>query len=239
MGLLARQVDSVRGSRYCQAMSVKELASFAVVAFSAIFFVVDPIAIIPVFLAMTRDDSAEKKRRMAKKAAIATSVTLLTFAVAGNVIFQIFGITIGAFKIAGGALLFLLALDMMKATQSKVRVVPEEEQEGAQRDDIAIVPLTIPMLAGPGAIATTMVVTSKAEGRPLHLAVIVVVIAITGALTWLVLRSAVLIEKRLGTTGLNVLTRVMGLLLAAVAVQFVVDGVGELLPTLLLARPPP
>lgn len=211
-------------------MEVKELASFAVVAFSAIFFVVDPLAIIPVFLAMTRDDSAEKKRRMARKAAIATGVTLLTFAVAGNVIFQIFGITIGAFKIAGGALLFLLALDMMKATQSKVRVRPEEEEEGAQRDDIAIVPLTIPMLAGPGAIATTMVVTSKAEGRPLHLAVIVGVIAVTAALTWLVLRSAVHIEKRLGTTGLNVLTRVMGLLLAAVAVQFVVDGIGELYP---------
>ena len=220
-------------------MSFKELASFAVMAFSAIFFVVDPLAIIPVFLAMTRDDAADKKRRMAKKAAIATSVTLLTFAVAGNVIFQIFGITIGAFKIAGGALLFLLALDMMKATQSKVRVRPEEEEEGAHRDDIAIVPLTIPMLAGPGAIATTMVVTSKAEGRPMHLVVIVVVIAVTGALTWLILRSAVMIEKRLGTTGLNVLTRVMGLLLAAVAVQFVVDGIGELLPTLLAIRARP
>lgn len=218
-----------------------ELASFAVVAFSAIFFVVDPLALIPVFLAMTRGDSAGKKRRMAQKAAIATGVTLLTFAVAGNVIFQIFGITIGAFKIAGGALLFLLALDMMKATQSKVRVRPEEEEEGAQRDDIAIVPLTIPMLAGPGAIATTMVVTSKAEGRPLYLLVILVVILITAALTWLTLRSAVLIETRLGTTGLNVLTRVMGLLLAAVAVQFVVDGLGEVLPKMLatvVARPP-
>lgn len=214
-------------------MALYELALFAIMAFSAIFFVVDPVAIIPVFLAMTRDDSADKKRRMARKAAIATSLTLLTFAVAGNVIFQIFGITLGAFKIAGGALLFLLALDMMKATQSKVRVVAEEEQEGALRDDIAIVPLTIPMLAGPGAIATTMVVTSKAEGRPLHLLVVMLVILFTGAITWLVLRSAVLIEKRLGTTGLNVLTRVMGLLLAAVAVQFVVDGIGELLPTLL------
>ena len=112
-------------------------------------------------------------------------------------------------------------------------MVAEEEQEGALRDDIAIVPLTIPMLAGPGAIATTMVVTSKAEGRPLHLLVVMLVILFTGAITWLVLRSAVLIEKRLGTTGLNVLTRVMGLLLAAVAVQFVVDGIGELLPTLL------
>jgi multiple antibiotic resistance protein len=217
---------------------VTELASFALVAFSAIFFVVDPIAIIPVFLAMTRDDTAEKKRKMALKAGIATGVTLLLFAMAGNLVFQIFGITLGAFKIAGGALLFLLALDMMKATPSRVRVKPEEEQEGAARDDIAIVPLTIPMLAGPGAIATTMVVTSKADGAPLKLAVLVAVIAITGALTWLVLRSALVIETKIGITGLNVMTRVMGLLLAAVAVQFIVDGAGEVLPGVLKQRAP-
>lgn len=210
-----------------------ELLSFAVVTFSAIFFVVDPLAIIPVFLAMTSGDSLAKKRRTARKAAVATSITLLLFAGAGSLIFEVFGITLGAFKIAGGALLFLMALDMMKATSSKVRVKPEEEQEGVERDEVAIVPLTIPMLAGPGAIATTMVVTSKADGRPLYLAVIAVVILVTGALTWLVLRSALLIEQRLGTTGLNVLTRVMGLLLAAVAVQFIVDGAGEVLPGLL------
>lgn len=205
---------------------IVELAQFAVVAFTAIFFVVDPLAIIPVFLAMTRDDSPEKKRRMAFKAGAATIVTLLLFAVAGNVVFQIFGITLGAFKIAGGALLFLLALDMMKAQPSKVRVAPEEQAEGIERDDVAIVPLTIPMLAGPGAIATTMVVTSKADG-PLKLAIVGVVVVVTGVLTWLVLRSALLIETRLGATGLNVMTRVMGLLLAAVAVQFIVDGAAD------------
>ena len=209
-----------------------ELASFAAVAFSAIFFVVDPMAIIPVFLAMTVGDTPEKKRHMAFKAAIATVVTLLVFAIAGNVVFSMFGITLGAFKIAGGALLFLLSLDMMKASPSKVRMRPEEKREGAERDDVAIVPLTIPMLAGPGAIATTMVVTSNAKGRPLYLAVVVAVIVVTGLATWLVLRSALLIEQRLGNTGLNVMTRVMGLLLAAVAVQFVVDGAREVLPAL-------
>jgi multiple antibiotic resistance protein len=215
---------------------VTELLSFAAVAFSAIFFVVDPIAIIPVFLAMTAMDSAEKKRRTALKAGVATVITLLVFAVAGGVIFDVFGITLGAFKIAGGALLFLLSLDMMKATPSKVRVKPEEEQEGVARDDVAIVPLTIPMLAGPGAIATTMVVVSKAAGRPLYLVVVVGVIFVTGALTWVVLRSALLIEQRLGNTGLNVLTRVMGLLLAAVAVQFIVDGAAEVVPSILPAH---
>jgi multiple antibiotic resistance protein len=119
---------------------------------------------------------------------------------------------------------------MMKASPSRVRVRPEEKREGAERDDVAIVPLTIPMLAGPGAIATTMVVTSKAHGDYAKLIVILAVILITGALTWLVLRSALLIEQKLGNTGLNVMTRVMGLLLAAVAVQFIADGAKDLWP---------
>jgi multiple antibiotic resistance protein len=215
------------------AIDVRELFAFAAVSFSAIFFVVDPIAIVPAFLAMTAHDGQEKKRHTAKKAAVATGITLLVFAVAGGLIFRLFGITLGAFKIAGGALLFLLALDMMRAQTSKVRVRPEEEKEGVEREDIAIIPLTIPMLAGPGAIATTMVVMSNAAGRLLHLAVVVVVIGVTALLTFAVLRSALVIERRLGQSGLGILTRVMGLMLAAVAVQFVLDGASDVLPQVL------
>ena len=203
------------------------LLSFALVTFSSIFFVVDPLAIVPSFLAMTAGDSNEKKQRMAKKAGVATTVTLLVFAFAGGLIFQIFGITLGAFKVAGGVLLFLLALDMMRATPSKVRQTEEEAQAGAEKDDIAIIPLTIPMLAGPGAIATTMVCVTNARNLS-EQAVIVVVILLTGLLTWLVLRSALLVETRLGTTGLNVLTRVRGLIVAAIAIQFIVTGLKEL-----------
>ncbi len=206
---------------------MSELWSFTLVTFSAIFFVVDPLAIVPTFLAMTNGDSIAKKHHMAKKAGIATSVTLLLFAVAGGVIFKLFGITLGAFKVAGGVLLFLLALDMMRATPSKVRQTKEEEREGAEKDDIAIIPLTIPMLAGPGAIATTMVVMSNTGDDRWKQLIVGVVVVVTGALTWLILRSALLVEKRLGTTGLNVLTRVMGLIVAAVAVQFVVTGLKE------------
>jgi multiple antibiotic resistance protein len=204
------------------------LVSFALVTFSAIFFVVDPLALVPTFLSMTAGDSVEKKHRMAKKAGLATAVTLLIFAGAGGVIFEVFGITLGAFRVAGGVLLFLLALDMMRATPSKVRQTEAEEREGAEKDDVAIVPLTIPMLAGPGAIATTMVCVSNAKGRLVEQLVVGAVVVVTGLLTWLILRSALLVEKRLGTTGLNVLTRVMGLIVAAVAVQFVVAGLKEL-----------
>lgn len=210
-----------------------DLLTFGLVTLSAIWFVVDPLAVLPSFLAMTSGDSIEKKRAMAKKAAVATVVTLLIFAVAGNVIFQTFGITLGAFRIAGGILLFLLAIDMMRAKTSSVRQTKEEEDEGTAKDDIAIIPLTIPMLAGPGAIATTMVCVSNAQGRPLYLAVVAVVVLVTGLSIWLILRSAIRVEKRLGTTGLNVLTRVMGLILAALAVQFIVDGIGEVLPRML------
>jgi multiple antibiotic resistance protein len=214
-------------------INVADLLRFALVSFSAIFFVVDPLAIVPSFLAMTAHGSDDKKRAMAKKAGIATTITLLVFAVAGGFIFRVFGITLGAFRIAGGVLLFLLSLDMMRAQPSSVRVKPEEEKEGIEKDDIAIVPLTIPMLAGPGAIATTMVVTSNAAARPLYLMMVFLAIVVTGLVTFLVLRSALLVERRLGQTGLNVLTRVMGLILAAVAVQFVVVGIHEVLPDIL------
>ena len=211
-----------------------ELLTFAAVTGSAIFFVVDPLAVLPSFLAMTVGDSIEKKRLTAKKAALATMVTLLVFAAAGNVIFQTFGITLGAFRIAGGVLLFLLALDMMRAKQSPVRQTAEEELEGAAKDDIAIIPLTIPMLAGPGAIATTMVCISNAHGRVAYIAIVVAAIVVTSIAVFFILRSAILVERRLGTTGLNVLTRVMGLILAAVAVQFIINGIADVLPQMLV-----
>ena len=170
----------------------------------------------------------------AKKAALATMVTLLVFAAAGNVIFQTFGITLGAIRIAGGVLLFLLALDMMRAKQSPVRQTAEEELEGAAKDDIAIIPLTIPMLAGPGAIATTMVCVSNAHGRVAYIAIVVAAIVVTSIAVFFILRSAILVERRLGTTGLNVLTRVMGLILAAVAVQFIINGIADVLPQILV-----
>ena len=219
-------------------IDIGSLLKFAAVTLSAIFFVVDPLAVVPSFLAMTAGDDVNKKRATAKKAALATATTLLTFAIAGNLIFSTFGITLGAFRIAGGVLLFLLALDMMRAKTSSVRQTVEEEAEGAAKDDIAIIPLTIPMLAGPGAIATTMVCVSNAAGRPLYLIVVALTIAVTAVSVFLILRSAILVERRLGTTGLNVLTRVLGLILAALAVQFLVDGIGEVLPTVLKHLPP-
>ena len=207
-----------------------ELLSFALVTFSAIFFVVDPFAVIPLFLTVTQGDSPEKKRATAFKAAIVCTVTLLLFAFAGGVIFRLFGITVGAFKIAGGLLLFLLALDMLQAQPSRVRTSPEEETEGIEKSEVAVIPLGIPMLAGPGSIATVTVLMGQSSDSPSRVAVVAGSVALTGLLTFLLLRSSAILSRSLGNTGLNILNRLMGLILAAVAVQFVVNGVADVVP---------
>jgi multiple antibiotic resistance protein len=206
------------------------LLSFSLVTFAAIFFVVDPFAVIPLFLSITRSDDLRKKQRTAFKAAIVTTVTLLAFAIAGSLIFKLFGITIGAFRIAGGILLFVMALEMVQAKRSRVRAAPEEETEGAEKEDVAIIPLGIPMLAGPGSIAMVIVLMGHARPVPVQMGIVLGCIVATGVLTFVILRAAVLLERTLKQTGLNILNRVMGLVLAAVAVQFVVNGIRDVLP---------
>jgi multiple antibiotic resistance protein len=217
------------------ALSMWDNLGFALVNFSAIFFVVDPFAVIPLFLSITQGDDDTKKGRTALRAAAVTTVTLLAFAATGSLIFRLFGITLGAFRIAGGILLFLLALDMVRAQHSRVRVSPEEQTEGVQKEDVAIIPLGIPMLAGPGSIAIVIVLMSHARGSPARMGIVVGCVLLTGVLTFLILRAAVALQRTLHQTGLNILNRVMGLLLAAVAVQFVVNGVAEVLPQILKA----
>ena len=144
-------------------MSDEDL-KFGVVALSAIFFVIDPLANVPVFLTITSSFTAEHRRRVAARAALATWILLSVFAVAGGLIFKAFGISLGAFKVAGGIMLLLMSIDMMRAQPSPTRSTIEEQDESRTRDDIAIFPLAIPMLAGPGAIATVMVLMSRAGG---------------------------------------------------------------------------
>ncbi len=207
-----------------------DLVTFALVSFSAMFFVVDPFAAVPLFLSMTAGDPPAKRHAMALRASVVATTTLLAFGAAGGFLFQMFGITVGAFKIAGGALLFLMALDMLRAQPSRVRTSPEEQSEGLARDDVAVLPLGIPMLAGPGAIATVTVLMGQAGGSPARVAIVVGCVVLTGLLTLALLRASSFLERTLRQTGLNVLNRLMGLILAAVAVQFVVDGLADVAP---------
>ena len=205
--------------------------AFCLSTITTLFFVVDPPAAAPIFLSMTAHDTPEHKRRTAFRAALATFVTLASFAAVGCLIFRLLGISLGAFRIAGGLLLFLLAVDMLRAQRSRQRTSPEEEAEGADKPDISLFPLAIPMLAGPGAISTVMVLMSRVE-QVWHYGVILLAIAVTALGVYYVLTGALFIERRLGQTGLNVLQRVMGLILAAVAVQFVLEGIETVLPAL-------
>jgi multiple antibiotic resistance protein len=202
---------------------------FAVVTLSAIFFVIDPLANMPIFLTITSGDTAEQRRRTAARASFAAWITLTTFAIAGGVIFKALGISLGAFKIAGGLMLLLMAIDMMRAQTSPTRSTPEEQTESIARDDVAIMPLAIPMLAGPGAIATVMVLMSRAAWDPVRTSAVFVAVTITCIATWLLMRSAANAEKLLPKTLLRALERIMGLLLAAVAVEFIAGGVRDMI----------
>jgi len=192
--------------------------------FTSILFIVDPFAVIPTFLAMTARDSPEQRRVLARRGAWTCAITLTAFALGGSLIFKIFGITIGAFKIAGGVLIGLNALDMVQARRSQQRETPVEKAEGIQKEDIGILPLGVPMLAGPGAISTVMVLAGASKSVVTTVGVYVA-IALTAFLTYVTLAAAPRVEQKLGQTGMRILTRLMGLVLCAIAVQFIIDGI--------------
>jgi multiple antibiotic resistance protein len=209
-----------------------EIISFTLLAFSAIFFVVDPFAVVPVFVSMTEGDDEAKRARMALKACLLCAGILTFFALGGGIIFKLLGITLAAFKMAGGVVLMLTALDMLRSQTAATRTSPSEIAEAAEKPDVAIVPLGMPLLAGPGSIAAVMVLAGKST-RWWELVPIVVSILVTAAIAYAVLRAAVRVDKFMGKNGRAILERTMGLLLAAVAVQFIVDGAREALPELL------
>jgi multiple antibiotic resistance protein len=198
------------------------------VSLSAVFFVVDPIGVVPLFLAMTSGDSQEKVRRTAMRACLVACGLMMFFALFGGIIFKVFGVSLGAFRVAGGILLLITALDMLRARPSETRTTPTEEQEGAVKEDVAIVPLAIPLLSGPGAIATAMVLMAK--GKTLTFAIpVLAAILLTFLASYFILRASGVIQRVLRQSGVAIVERVMGLILAAIAVQFIADGGKELL----------
>ena len=205
-----------------------ELLSLGLVSFSAIFFVVDPFSAVPFFLAMTRDHTAEERRVTALRASVAAGLVLAVFAIAGAWVFKLLGISLGAFKIAGGVVLLLLALDMIRTQPSRTRITEGEVEAGAHKEDIAIVPLAMPLLAGPGGIATAIVLMARARGGPWwHAIPVLVAITLTAVGTYVILAGATRTERVLGRTGLAILERAAGLLLVAIGIQFMLDGLGD------------
>lgn len=163
---------------------------------------------------------------MAARAAWTCLIVLLTFSLAGTLIFRLFGITLAAFKIAGGLILGIIGLDMIKARRSPTKETPGETEEGAEKEDVGIIPLGIPMLAGPGSISSVMVLMSQTADWQ-HAIVILCAIAAVAAVSFLVLSAADRVSSHLKQTGIRILTRMMGLLLTAIAVQFVLNGLKD------------
>jgi multiple antibiotic resistance protein len=206
---------------------IEALAQFSLVALSSIFFIVDPLATVPSFLALTSGDPPLKRRRMAKQAAWTCFGVLSAFALAGSLIFKLFGITLPAFKIAGGLLLLLVAFEMLEAKRSGTQESEAELKEGQEKDEVGVTPLGVPMLAGPGAISTAMVL--MAQSRVWWQAIpVFAAIAITAYSSYLILASADRVRGRLGEVGIRILMRLMGLVLTAIAVQFVINGLTDL-----------
>jgi multiple antibiotic resistance protein len=200
---------------------------FSVLALSSIFFLVDPFAALPTFLAVTAGSDKHRKKRIAWKASLTALVFLSAFAVAGQYIFKMFGITLPAFEIAGGVILLLIGLDMLEAKRSATQEVSGDAEEAASKEDAGIVPLGIPMLAGPGAIASVMVLVGQAQNR-WQMVAILGSIFVTAAICYLVLGNSDKVARALGDTGIRILVRIMGLLLVALAVQYFVNGMADL-----------
>ena len=206
----------------------RELLTFSVTAFATIFSIVDPFAAAPVFIAITPDDTDAGRRRMARVAAVVCCCVLLAFAFTGNRIFAFFSITTPAFRAAGGVLLLVLALDMMRARSGPVPQSPEEHQEGVAKSDVAITPLAVPLLAGPGAISTVALLGSNAKGMA-QMGAIAGSIVATSFLSWIILANSIRLIRVIGQIGVSIVTRIMGLLLAGIGAQFILSGVKEFL----------
>lgn len=196
---------------------------YAFLTFGALFAIVDPFAAIPTFLAMTTDVSVKERRHMARIAAMVAGGVMALFAALGQAIFKMFGITLPAFQIAGGLIMLLSALDMLRAKRSPLKETDEEREEGIGKHDIAITPLAIPMLSGPGAITTSIVLFGHA-GTWTHKIIFFVCIAATAAASYAILAVAATGAKKISATVMNVMARLMGLMLAAIGIQFILSA---------------
>jgi multiple antibiotic resistance protein len=199
--------------------------AYAVSVFVAIFAIVNPVGNISFFTTLTRGYTGMEKRRVAGKAIIAAAATLVVFALVGKYIFMLFSITIPAFRIAGGILLFRVALSMLYGGTPGTKTTPDEKGEALEREMVGVIPMGIPMLAGPGAISIVMLYMSR--GDLFEGGIVFAAIAATMAVTYVMLRYADVIFRRMGTTGSLAISRVMGLILATVAVQFIINGIHD------------
>lgn len=199
--------------------------------FVAMIVIVNPVGIMPVFVAMTAHTSQDERKKIARIASISVFIVLLISAVLGERVLEMFGISIASFKVGGAILVMTAALSMMQAMPTRDKQTPEEAKEAEDKASIAVVPLAIPLLAGPGAMSTIIIYASEKKTF-LHIGAVCLVVLGIAIATWLALRIATKVGSRMSKTTVNVATRIMGLLLAALAVEIFAGGIVELIPAL-------
>lgn len=197
----------------------------------ALFAIVNPIGSVPIFITATNGWGKQERAKTAKTIAITVGIVLTVATFLGDRILDFFGVSIPSFQVGGGILLLLMSISMMHAKQSGARQTPEEAQTLAEREAIAIVPLSIPLLAGPGAISSMIIAAQQNSSFAGHVSLILP-ITIIAMIVWLVLRLSAGISNQLGSIGINIVTRLMGLILAAMAVEFIAHGLIGLFPKL-------
>lgn len=207
------------------------ILTFTISAFVTFFTVIDPVGLAPVVVGLTAHLSPAQRNAIVARAALISTGIILFFAVVGRFLLDRLGIELYAFNVAGGALLFLVAVDMLFGRQSGTRKTKAEEEEAMTREDISVFPLAIPMIAGPGTIATTILYVGQAAPHPINLLAVAAAIISTLFLAWVAMRSCTLIIKYVGKTGILVLSRILGILLAALAIQFILNGIGTFIQT--------
>ena len=196
---------------------------YGVLAFSSLFIIVDPIATVPAYLAMTARYTLEQRLRMARVACLVAFMILSGFALVGQWLFSLLGISLAAVQVAGALVLLLVALDMLRAQRSPVQETAAETAEGAAKDDIAITPLAVPMLAGPAAISTIILLDAQASSW-LHRGILLACVGLVGLASYGILALGASGAKWMSPLAEKIITRLMGLLLAALAVQFLFNG---------------
>jgi len=204
-----------------------DLVGYILLATSSLFVIIDPIATVPAFLAMTASDTPQQRIKMARLACLVAAGLLLAFAIGGKWIFQFLGITIPAFQMAGSVVLLLVALDMLRAQRSRVHETVEETDAGAAKEDIAITPLAVPMLAGPGAILTVVLLHNKAANFSQQIALMSCIVSVCAA-SYLIFALSAHGARWLNPIFLRLTSRIMGLLLAAIAMQFLINALTDL-----------
>jgi multiple antibiotic resistance protein len=198
--------------------------------FVTFLVVVEPIGVMPIFIAMTEGVTEQERRRQARKGVMIAAIIFFVFASGGGAFLRTLDISLDAFRIFGGLLLFLISLEMVFARQSGSRTSSTEEEEGKRRADISVFPLAFPFIAGPGALATILLASGPAVQNPLLFAGLLLCVAVALVCTLLTLYLASPIMRLMGVTGANVVNRLFGVILGALAVQYVIDGVrGSLL----------